>query len=120
MLQDTVSDVISRYGRKYTLARRTVAAGANSWTEGASTEAFYPCVARRRARAATDLRAGVPHKYHLLVIDAASLSVTPQVGDMVALGTHVALGGAIWHEITDVDDPADGDDVPLYRCRVAA
>lgn len=114
------SAIITKLGARWTIRRETAAAGANAWTEGAKTVAFYSCVGRSRGAMLDDLKAGATESESLLVIDAAQCAAPggPLPGDRVAPGTITSdLPGVVWRQISNVDDPSEGGVVKVYRCR---
>lgn len=110
----------ARFGAIYTLRKANRAAGANSWTAGAETPAFYPCRAKARHYRPNEIRGGIQEKDILVTVDEASIEVAPEVGDGIALGTHVATAGVAWGTIVNVYTTRVAGAVTSYRLQVRA
>ena len=120
MLIGTPGRMLARYGSPYTLWRRSLAAGAKPWDAGAPTDAFYTCRARERAPKPMQVQGTLVETARLIVVDAGSLSVVPQKGDRLAIGSYTANGpGVRWQEITNVDIPYMAGSAAVYRCTVS-
>ena len=119
-LAGTVARMVARYGAAHTLLRTTNAAGPNDWTEGAPTNAFYPCRAREFDGRGQDgeLKPGLSEGETTLTIDAATIAVAPRKGDRVALGTFTATDGVSWSIVVDVAEPRIRGAVSAYKLRI--
>ncbi len=94
-----MSRQIRRAGAVYTLRRETAAAGANSWTQGATTYQFFQCYAFERGYKSNEIAGGIVENDVLITVDAASLATTPKKGDRIALGSFYRDVGADWREV---------------------
>lgn len=100
--------LLEQLGEAYTLRRKTVAAGANSWTAGAGTITYYP---QRGQVRIGDPNAGTSMRNDArgLARDAQAVHVlspdyeAPQQGDQVAPGTYTSDAGVEWLEIVYVE-----------------
>lgn len=93
-------------GEAYTLRRKSVAAGANAWTDGAPTVTYYPQRGNQRL-SEPDAVAGNVRDPHGRIVLSPNFTA-PIVGDQVAPGTHVSDAGVEWREIVHVDSPRVG------------
>ena len=116
-LADNPANLLERYGTAATLRRRTVAAGANAWTEGAPTTAYYPQKVKSR-HLEPDIVAGTVRDLGSQV-QMSPRYEAPRVGDWFAEGTLVADGTALWREIVHVQPVLVGDVVAKYIVTVS-
>lgn len=93
--------LLERYGAPWTLRRRSVAAGANSWTDGSATVTFHAQRANERI--------SEPNNNEGLVRDPGGRIVmspdyeAPRKGDQCAPGTITSeSAGIAWREIVHV------------------
>lgn len=117
-VRDAVSSVMRRDGATWTIKRQTAADGANAWTRGSVTASYSTCTARSRGYKPNEIRGNIMEGDSELVIDPATLTVTPQPGDWVALGEFVDDDGVDWLQVVNVYAPRMAGAVGLYRLQV--
>lgn len=119
-IADTVDRIVSAYGTAHTLRKDAKAAGANSWTVGASTVTYNACRAKGRGYKPVEIRAGIQENDELVVVSAASLpdGVVPAVGDRISSGTLTADLGGEWRQVINVHETTIAGVVHSYRLQV--
>lgn len=118
-LHATVSRGIARHGAKYTLRRETITT-ANSWTAASVAVAYSPVMAKERGFKPNEIRGGIQENDCLVVVDAATASTPPKIGDRVALGEFSADVGAAWRQVVNVYATTAKGKVASYRLQVRA
>lgn len=121
MLRYVPARLLARFGAACTLWRTTQSAAPNAWTQGTTANVFYPCRATHRPPRVMVIKGTAQEQARLFVIDPFSLTVMPQIGDRIALGTHTAPGSGVrWHQITQAPEVSHVDgDAALYRVQVS-
>lgn len=114
-----VANQLARHGAAWTLRRGgATGAGPNAWTaaSGAPTFTYAPCRARERNYRPDEIKGPILDTDVEIVLDPATLAVTPVKGDKLAPGTldGTALN-APWRTIIAVLPRFDGAKVAVYR-----
>lgn len=88
-IPDLISDALGGDFRDATLTRTTVTAGVNPWDPPAgNTTTDYPCKALREEFGASWLAGGLVDATDVkILVLAATLSVTPEAGDRITIGS---------------------------------
>ena len=88
-MPDEIAEAFADDFRDATLTRTTTTAGANPWDPPAgSTTTDYPCKALREEFGASWLAGGLVDATDVkILVLAATLSVTPEAGDRITIGS---------------------------------
>jgi len=118
-LKDVPSRMIDLRGTLVTLRRDTAAAGANSWTEGATTPAYYTATGYMRQFAPREIQGSIKSGDRIVLLKP-DFPVRPQEGDRIALGTITVDNDATaeWYKVVDPNQPMIGGAVAVYRLHV--
>lgn len=114
----TVARMLSRYGATWTIRKRSVAAGANAWTAGSTTDTFAQFVAHGRDATPEEIgNGGLQQGDFVVSADATSFASAPVKDDLIALGTHASMGTGQWMQIVDPPSADEAGTPRVYRLR---